>query len=291
VGFPLARIVAVICLSTGAVWDAAMGAFEGKGNSELGLLRNLSAAFCAGEVMLADAFYCNYFVIAALQAAGVDVVFKQNGARNTDFRRGRRLGPRDHMVCWSKPRSRPEWMTQEQFAALPERLTVREVKVGRRVIVTTMLDHDRVSKGELEKLYRQRWHVELDLRNLKTTLGMDVLSCQTPQMNEKEFWVHLLAYNLIRLLMAQAAVSAGVNPRQLSFKHTVQTWTEWFARGLSSELARHAGSLLRLIAQIRVGNRPGRIESRMKKRRPKSYPWLKVSRRQARWKIAVHGHA
>jgi hypothetical protein len=138
VGFPLARMVAVICLSTGAVWDAAMGAFEGKGNSELGLLRNLSAAFSVGDVILADAFCCNYFVIAALQAAGVDAVFRQNGARETDFRRGQQLGPCDHLVSWSRP-SRPEWMTQEQFAALPEQLTVREVKIGRRVIVTTML--------------------------------------------------------------------------------------------------------------------------------------------------------
>ena len=145
--------------------------------------------------------------------------------------------------------------------------------------------------GELQALYCQRWHVELDLRNIKTTLGMDVLSCHTPQMNEKEFWVHLLAYNLIRLLMAQAAVSVGVNPRQLSFKHTVQTWTEWIAQGLSSELADHSGSLFRLIAQIRVGNRPGRIEPRMKKRRPKPHPWLKESRAQARWRVALHGHA
>ena len=203
VGFPLARIVAVICLSTGAVWDVAMGPFEGQGNGELGLLRTLGEAFCAGDVMLADPLYCNYFVIATLQAAGVDVVFKQNGSRSTDFRRGKQLGPRDHLVCWSRPRSRPEWMTPEQFAAFPEELTVREVKVEGRIIVTTMLDHRRVSKGELEELYGQRWNVELDLRNIKTTLGMEVLSCQTPQMNEKEVWVHLLAYNLIRLLMGK----------------------------------------------------------------------------------------
>ncbi|MGH6629488.1 MAG: IS4 family transposase, partial [Burkholderiales bacterium] len=291
VGFPLARIVAVICLSTGAVRDAAMGPFEGPGNSELGLLRSLGEAFSAGDVMLADAFYCNYFVIATLQVAGVDVVFKQNGARRTDFRRGRQLGPRDHLVCWSKPRCRPEWMTQEQFAAFPDELTVREVKVEGQVLVTTMLDHCDVSKSELEKLYGQRWNVELDLRNIKTTLGMEVLSCQTPRMNEKEVWVHLLAYNLIRLLMAQAAVSAGVNPRQLSFKHTVQMWTEWTTRQLPDETASHNRALFRLIAQIRVGNRPGRIEPRMKKRRPKSYPWLKVPRAQARWRIAVHGHA
>lgn len=290
VGFPLARIVAVICLSTGAVWDAAMGPYAGKGNSELGLLRALGAAFSAGDVMLADAYYCNYFVIATLQAAGVDVVFKQNGARRTDFRRGQQLGPRDHLVCWARPR-RPEWMTPEQFAAFPETLTVREVKVDGRVLVTTMLDHCEVSKGELNELHGQRWHVELDLRNIKTTLGMDVLSCQTPRMNEKEVWVHLLAYNLTRLLMAQAAVNADVNPRQLSFKHTVQMWMEWITRGLSDEPARHNDALFRLIAQIRVGNRPGRIEPRMKKRRPKSYPWLKVPRAQARWRIEVHGHA
>ena len=290
VGFPLARIVAVICLSTGAVWDAAMGMFEGKGNSELGLLRSLGGAFSAGEVMLADALYCNFFLIATLQAAGIDVVFKQNGARRTDFRRGRQLGPRDHLVCWSKPPRRPDWMTPEQFAAFPEQLTVREVKVEGRILVTTMLDHRHVSKDELAELYGQRWNVELDLRNLKTTLGMEVLSCQTPQMNEKEFWVHLLAYNLIRMLMAQAAASAEVNPRQLSFKHTVQMWTEWIARGLST-MARHNDALFRLIVQIRVGNRPERIEPRMKKRRPKSYPWLKVSRAQARWQTVVHGHA
>jgi hypothetical protein len=289
VGFPLARMVAVICLSTGAVWDAAMGAFEGKGNGELGLLRHLSAAFSAGDVMLADALYCNYFVIAALQAAGVDAVFKQNGARSTDFRRGRKLGPRDHLVCWPKP-CRPEWMTQEQFAAVPEQLMVREVKVGRGVIVTTMLDHNSISKSELQGLYGQRWHVELDLRNIKTTLGMDVLSCQTPRMNEKELWVHLLAYNLIRLLMAQAAMIVGVNPRQLSFKHTVQTWIAWIDRGLST-VANRTNCLFRLIAQIRVGDRPGRIEPRTKKRRPKSYPWLKDSRAKARRKVALHGHA
>ena len=288
VGFPLARIVAVICLSTGAVWDAAMGAFEGKGNSELGLLRTLGAAFCAGDVMLADAFYCNFFLIATMQAAGVDVVFRQNGARKTDFRRGRQLGLRDHRVCWARP-CRPEWMTPEQFAAFPEELTVREVKVEGRVLVTTMLDHRSVSKGELAQLYAQRWNAELDLRNIKTTLGADVLSCKTPQMNEKEFWVHLLAYNLIRLLMAQAAVSAEVNPRQLSFKHTVQIWTEWTAQGLSA--ASHNNVLFTLIAQIKVANRPGRFEPRMKKRRPKSYPWLKASRARARWRIAMHGHA
>lgn len=291
VGFPLARIVAVICLSTGAVMDAAMGPYSGKGSSELGLLRSLGAAFSAGDVMLADAFYCNYFLIATLQAAGVEVLFEQNGARITDFRRGQRLGKRDHLVHWPKPKSRPQWMTQEHYESFADEITVREVEVDGQILVTTMLDHRRVRKAELSSLYGLRWNVELDLRNIKTTLGMDVLSCQTPQMNEKEMWVHLLAYNLIRLLMTQAALDAGMHPRELSFKHTVQMWMEWTSQRLPNNLALHNTTLFRLIAQLKVGNRPGRIEPRARKRRPKPYPWLKVPRAQARRQIAIHGHA
>lgn len=291
VGSPLARLVGVISLSTGALIDAAMGPFTGKGTSELGLLRKLQAAFCPGDVMLADAFYCNYFLIAALQAAGVDVLFAQNGARITDFRRGERLGARDHRVRWPKPKARPEWMSAEEFADLPEELLLREVKVGKKILVTTFLSPRRVSKAALGDLFRQRWHVELDLRAIKTTLQMAELSCTTPQMNEKEVWVHFLAYNLIRLLMAQAAAKATVHPRELSFKHTVQLWTEWTARSLSHQTRDTIDLLFTLIGQLRVGNRPGRIEPRARKRRPKPYPWLKVPRAQARQHIARHGHA
>src|SRR5690606_19904474 len=228
VGFPLARMVGVICLATGVVIDAAIGPHAGKGSSELGLLRTLGSAFCPGDVMLADAFYCNYFLIATLRAAGVEVLFEQNGARITDFRRGTRLGRRDHLVHWPKPKTRPEWMTAQQYASFPDTLTVREVRVDGQVLVTTMLER-KIRKGELDRLYARRWNVELDLRNIKTTLGMEVLRCLTPQMVEKELWVHLLAYNLIRLLMAQAALDAGVDPRQLSFKHAVQLWGQWHA--------------------------------------------------------------
>ena len=288
VGFPLARLVTVICLATGAALDAAIGPFSGKGNSELGLLRSLSAAFHPGDVMLADALYCNYFLIATFMAAGVDVLFEQNGARITDFRRGRSLGTRDHLVRWPKPATRPQWMTPEQYAGFPDELTVREAKVDHRVLVTTMLDHRELGKHDLSALYARRWNVELDLRNIKATQGMDVLSCQTPSMIEKELWVHLLAYNVIRLLMAQAASDAGVHPRELSFKHTVQMWNEWTSRGLCATM--DGGRLFTLIAQFKVGCRPGRIEPRMRKRRPKPYPWLKVPRPQARREIQAHGH-
>ena len=289
VGFAQARLVMVICLATGAALDMALGPHSGKGTGELGLVRRLLKGFRPGDVMLADALYCNYFLIATLMAAGVDVLFEQNGSRITDFRRGQSLGVRDHLVCWRKPAARPEWMTPEQYAGFPDELTVREARIDHQVLVTTLLNHRTVSKYDLSELYAQRWNVELDLRNLKTTTGMDVLDCQTPQMNEKQLWVHLLAYNVIRLLMAQAASNAGVDPRGLSFKHTVQLWTEWIARGLSA--TKDCGQLFTLIAQCTVGNRRGRIEPRMRKRRPKPYPWLKVPRAQARRKIERHGHA
>lgn len=290
VGFPLARLVGVVCLSTGALLEAAMGPFAGKGHSELDLFRGLIAAFSRGDVMLADALYCNYFLIATLQAAGVDVLFEQNGSRTTDFRRGQALGKRDHLVHWPKPAARPRWMTRRQYRNFPAELAVREAQVEGRVLVTTMLDPRQVRKGELNRLYGRRWNVELDIRNIKTTLGMDLLSCHTPQMNEKEMWVHLLAYNLIRLLMAQAAVSAAVHPRQISFKHTVQLWTEWTSQHLAGNPLQCNPDLFRLIAQPSVGNRPGRIEPRARKRRPKSYPWLKVPRAEARRQIQNYGH-
>ena len=289
VGFPLARLVMVICLATGAALDTAIGPHQGKGSGELGLVRGLLDGFNPGDVMLADALYCNYFLIAALMAKGVDVLFEQHGSRITDFRRGQSLGTRDHIVRWPKPATRPEWMTPEQYDNAPDAITLREVKVAHQVLVTTLLDHRRVSKADLSALYARRWNVELDLRNLKTTTGMDVLSCQTPQMNDKQLWVHLLAYNVIRLLMAQAACDANVDPRSLSFKHTVQLWTEWTARGLSSTNDRQR--LFASIAQCKVGHRPGRIEPRMRKRRPKPYPWLKVPRAQARRHVIRHGHA
>ncbi len=136
---------------------------------------------------------------------------------------------------------------------------------------------------------RQPLTRQLDIRNIKTTLGMEVLRCLTPQMVEKELWVYLLAYNLIRLLMAQAARDAGVHPRELSFKHTVQMWTEWASQTLQAHPIQKA-EFFRLIAQLNVGNRPGRIEPRARKRRPKSYPWLKVPRAEARQQIQTHGH-
>ena len=288
VGFPQLRLCAVLDLASGALLEAASGPHQGAGHSELDLSRTLLSAFSKGDLLLADALYAHYFLVAQLIEAGVDVLLKQHGSRHTDFRRGRRLGVRDHVVHWPKPHTRPGWMTREQYNAFPAQICMREVKVGGRILVTTMRDAAAVNKAELHALYRRRWNIELAFGSLKTTLGMDVLRCRTPQMIEKELWVYLLAYNLIRLLMAQAAVQSGQLPQQLSFKHTVQLWNAWTSRARARTPKVDVTQLFALAAQLRVGHRPGRCEPRAKKRRPKSFPWLKVPRHIARQRNLAH---
>ena len=289
-GFPIARLVAVMSLANGAVLDLAMGPYKGKGTGEYGLFRELLDCFAPGDVMLADSYYCGYFLIAELKSRGVDVLFEQHGARHTDFRCGEKLGARDHVVQWDKPAARPEWMTREQYAAYPPMLTLREVRVGKKVLVTSFLNPREVCKREIGRLFLRRWNVELDLRNIKSTLGMERLTCRTPAMCEKEVWVYALAYNLIRMLMATAAERAGVLPRQLSFKHTVQVWVAWSQRQFLSTVPEDTIALFRLIAHIRVGNRPGRIEPRLVKTRPKPFGRLQTTRRRARANIRKYGH-
>lgn len=287
-GFPIARLVGVVSLANGAVLDVAMGAYKGKGTGEHGLFRQLRECFSCGDVMLGDAYYCSYFLIADLQGRGVDVLFEQHGARITDFRAGRKLGTRDHLVQWEKP-ARPAWMSVEQYETYPQELALREVKAGKKVLVTSFLNPREVCKRELGKLFRQRWHVELDLRHIKSTLGMHKLSCKSPEMCQKELWIYVLAYNLIRLLMAEAAVQAGILPRQLSFKHTLQVWTEWSQKQAPSNEPEDLRALFELIAQRRVGNRPGRIEPRLIKQRPKPFGRLQTTRRKARANIRLYG--
>lgn len=291
-GFPICRIVGVTCLSSGAVLDAAMGNFKGKGSGEQALLRTLLNTFESGDVMLGDAFYGTYFLLAELQFRRVDALFEQHGARrrSTDFRRGKKLGNRDHLIILTKPKIRPQWMTAEQYESAPGTLTVRELEVGGRVLVTTLTCPNTIPKSALKDLYKRRWQVELDIRNIKTTLGMETLSCKTPKMGEKEMWVYLLAYNLIRLIMAQSALMADVLPRTLSFKHTLQLWLAWSDTHNQPDDQDNITGLLALVAEQSIGNRPGRIEPRAIKRRPKPYPMLTETRSLARAKVKKYGH-
>jgi len=290
-GFPQCRVVGLLCLGSGALLNAATAPCEGKGSDEQTLLRSMLDTLEPGDILLGDSFYPTYFLLCELKRRGVDGLFEQYGARkrSTDFRTGERLGVRDHLIVWSKPK-RPDWMSQEEYDQVPETLTVREFHAGGKIMVTTFLCPKDTPKGMLKALYRNRWNVELDLRNIKTTLGMEHLRCKTPEMALKELWVYLLAYNLIRLLMAQAALLADQIPRQLSFKHTVQVWVSWQQRGGETHDGVCIRRLLLLIARPRVGLRSGRIEPRVLKRRPKKYPLLTKPRAQAREEVRLNGH-
>jgi len=216
-GFPLCRMVGLVCLGSGAVLNAAIGRYVGKGGDEQSLLRSILDTLERGDVLLGDAFYATYFLLCALRERGIDAVFEQHGSRqrSTDFRRGHRLGERDHLIVLPKP-IKPDWMSQDHYDQAPHSLIVRELRTGGKILVTTLLCPKGTDNSDLKSLYRHRWHVELDLRNIKTTLGMERLSCRTPAMAIKEIWVYLLAYNLIRLMMAQAALLTHRVPRARS---------------------------------------------------------------------------
>jgi hypothetical protein len=295
-GFPLARIAAVFSLACGAVVGLGICRYAGKGQSELGMLRKLWDLFRSGDVVLADRLMCAWTEMVMLKQRGVDCVCRFTSHRKADFRRGTRLGEGDHVVEWPKPQ-RPRSIDAKAYAALPESLTVRECRVrveqpGFRVrvliVATTLLDPKAFTRDELAQLYRARWHAELDLRSLKQTLQMDVLRCKTPESVRKELWAHVLAYNLIRTIMAQAATEHGGEPRSISFKGAAQT-LEAFQPALAlrgEEDAALRGSiyeqLLGAVAGHRVGDRPDRYEPRRRKRRPKPYDRLMKPRHEAK---------
>lgn len=291
-GFPICRVVGLFRLASGALLNAATAPCEGKGSDEQTLLRRILDTLEQGDILLGDAFYPTYFLLCELTRRGIDGVFEQYGARkrSTDFRTGKKLGERDHLIVLNKPKKRPDWMSQDEYDHVPATLKVREFQAGGKVMITTFVDPKEAPKSALKILYRDRWNVELDLRNIKTTLGMEQLRCKSPEMAMKELWVYLLAYNLIRLLMAQAALLTDQIPRQLSFKHTVQVWLSWQQRGGSTHDAVSVNAILTLIGKPRVGLRPGRVEPRALKRRTNRFPLLTQPREEARAEVREHGH-
>ena len=285
-GFPMCRLVGITCLSSGALLDSAMCPVSGKGNDEQSLLRTMIKTFENNDILLGDAFYATYFLIAELQEMGVDAVFEQHGSRkrSTDFRRGKKLGSKDHLIVIKRPKSPPAWMSQETFDSMPETLTVRELNVKGKILITTLCCPVTATKEDLKNLYKSRWNIELDIRHIKTTMGMDALSCLSPDMAEKEIWVYLLAYNLIRLIMIESALLCDVIPRQLSFKHTIQLWLTFHQQTGTANIEL-IKELLLLVGQLRVGNRTPRVEPRVIKRRPKAYSMMVKSRSILRQEI------
>lgn len=217
-GFPIARLLTLICLDSGAILSQAIGDYR---TSEHALFRTMLEDLSEHDVVVGDRYFGTYFLIAALKSKKIDGVFKMSAMRHYDFRKGKQLESKDHLVVWKKP-PKPQWLDKTVYDNVPDELMVREVKQGTTVLVTTLHHHKEYPKEKLMELYRLRWQIELDFRAIKSVMNMDILRSKSPEMVEKEIAMHLLAYNLIRLLMMQSAALCNKAVRQLSFKVALQ---------------------------------------------------------------------
>lgn len=287
VGQPIARACAIVSLATGCVLDLAAGPYRGKETGETALLRELLDSLLAGDVALFDRHYCSFLMMALLLRRGLHVCTRLHQRRHADFRRGKRLGHDDHVIVWTKPEC-PEWLDDETYHSLPDQLELRELRyemhvpgfrVSRITVVTTLTAAALHSAEELAELYGKRWHVELDIRALKQTLGAEHLRCKSPEMVRRELWTKVLAYNLVRTTIAAAASLHGVEPRQISFttacQYVLSSWSLLSSGSLGQpEALAYCRLLLQQIAHCRVGHRPGRCEPRVLKRRRHHYPLM-----------------
>jgi hypothetical protein len=301
VGFPLLRLVAIFSLADGTVLDAAMGPFKGKQTGELSLFRAIDGVVGKGDVLLADRLYATYWEVARLKGRGADVVMRMHAGRKAVRFRGRGHSKGNRKVWWQKPQ-RPRWMSEEEYESYPKWVRLRALRIDVRkrgcrvrqlVLVTTLVDAKATPMKDIADLYRRRWQVEVDLRSLKTTMQMDILRGKAPGMVRKEVWAHLLAYNLLRTLMAKAARATEVPPETLSVAGARQTVNAFvphlMAAATAEEQARLRAAMYEGIATHHVGDRPDRFEPRAVKRRPKNYPRLKEPRRVARSRLVKGG--
>ena len=289
-GFPVMRIVAVFSLGSGVLLDLAKSALH---VHERTLFRQLWDVFAPQDVVLADCGFCSYADFYLLGLRGVDCVMRNHQRRTVGLRQIKRLGKGDRLVRWVKSKPRPKWLNQQQWQTVPDTLVVREITVtgdvpGFRtktlIVVTTLLDAKRFPKDAVAELYRRRWLAELFLRDIKIALGMDVLRCKTPDMAEKELAMYVIAYNLIRALIAKAAQQHGLHPQRLSFKGTMASIRQWAPLIAAAHLppAQYqliTKILLHYIARDTLPIRPNRTEPRARKRRPKNYQLLNKPRR------------
>jgi hypothetical protein len=282
------KLVGVFSLATGALFDYAKG---NKHQHELTLLQELLELFQPGDVAVADRGFCCFALLVQLLLRGVGSVLRLHPARSPDLRRGKRLGKQDRLMTWRKPARKPWYVPAARWRQLPDEVPVRVLRFTLNVkgfrsqsvtLVTTLVDTQQYSAEAIARLYARRWQVELRFRDLKTTMGMEVLRCQKPALVHKELEMYLIAYNLIRCLMVEAGRQHQVSLERLSFKGSVDA-----VRQFSSALAQ-AGSkrqrkklfarLLEVIALDEVPDRPGRFEPRAVKRRPKPFPRLMAPR-------------
>jgi hypothetical protein len=289
------RVVGLLALATGALLDAACGAYLGKGTGEMSLLLAILDAVVAGDVLVGDRYYGSYLLLALLRRRGADGCFRLSASRQEEFGQGQQLGEDDSLQTWAKPR-RPKTIDKGTWDSLPDTITVRVLRwvVKQRgfrtkevYVVTTLSDAAAFSKADVADLYYRRWAVEVDVRALKQGLGLKMLSCKTPGMVRAEMWAHLLGYNLTRCVMAQAAQDKGLRPRDLSFSGAVSTLNafRWLLCCTDKDPEQMRQVISAALASHRVGKRPGRYEPREVKHRQRKYKELKKSRQRRRQEL------
>lgn len=283
-GFPILRLEIIASLNSGSVLDCGVGPYAGKGTGESALLRHMiSDNIEAGDIILMDQYYENFWTEQSLINKGVDILCPMRVNRKIEWKNYAKLGDYyDRLFEIKKPR-RPEWMTMQEYNEAPESISMRIFRIYGKTYVTTMVNPRRYHKNALRKLYQQRWHIELDLRFIKRVMNMEPLRCKTPEMVRKEIAVTLIAYNMIRIVMVQAGLIYHVWPRYISFKETLSAFLEFsgdLARATGAELLRLAKEVLKIVASRTIGNRKGRVEPRaIKRRRTTRYPYLKTPRK------------
>ena len=283
-GMPILRIVALMSLATGMLMQWNVGPWR---SSELGLLQALWDLFKPGDVLLGDRGFSTWGLLAQCLQRDLHAVFRVRGKLRKDFRRGRRLSKDERLVTWSKPSQRPRTIGKGEWKKLPDQLTLRLVRCAINIpgfrtrqvtLVTTLLDPDKYPPAALSRLYFRRWAMELTLRNLKTTLQMEHLSCKNPENLKREIHIHFLVHNLVRRLMLEAARRHQARLERISFAGSLAVARRYGEALLQARSKKQrsalSAELLRVIAADLVPDRPGRREPRAVKRRPKPYPRL-----------------
>jgi hypothetical protein len=292
-GFPSARVCACFSLESGSLLSYAIG---NKKNNELPLFRKQWQMFKAGDIFLGDKGFCSYFDMAKLKEQGVDSVLTL--ARRKPVSQSKclkNLGPDDLLIKWDRPKynSRLSY-SRETLQQLPVELVLRQIRVavdqpGFRTkeffIVTTLLDSTEYPSEEIAKLYLKRWDVELFFRDIKTTMGMDILRCQTPEMIRKEIIMNFIAYNCVRRLMYEAAEAADIAVRLISFKGSLQAIRSWepqlnHDKLSKTERSRMLDDLYGTVTGLPHKQRPGHRDPRCLKRRLKNYQLLTKPRHE-----------
>ncbi|HEV7432940.1 MAG TPA: IS4 family transposase [Steroidobacteraceae bacterium] len=295
-GFPLLHLVVVWSARGGGVLDLAHGDYH---HGEMRLLHQLGPTLAANDIVIYDRAAGHYVACAWLQTRQADLISRVS-IRQIDWRRGQRLGPNERLVRWQKSRQKPSYLTAAEWAALPAEITVRVLRIrieqpGFRtrqlVLVTTLLDAVAYPAQEIAAAYLRRWRLEMCLDDLKTTLGLDALRCKTPALVQRELLALLIAHNLVRAVMAEAARTHTVPLERLSFTGTLDTLRTFCAASAQASLPALArrlwAKMLQIIAADQVPLRPNRHEPRVVKRRPKPYP--KLNRPRHEYRETRHG--